>query len=68
VTLAPHTLVIGGSRAWLAWQTGAAVSYYRIAYLLLTRTIGWFVALYLLAGVLVMLSRRRRPVLTPESP
>ena len=66
--LAFASLAIGGSRAWLAWQTGAAVSYYRVAYLLLTRTIGWFVALYLVAGILVMLSRRRRPVLTPESP
>lgn len=66
--IAVASLVIGGSRAWLAWQTGAAVTYYRVAYLLLTRTIGWFVALYLVAGILVMLSRRRRPVLTPESP
>jgi hypothetical protein len=62
------SIVIGGSRAWLAWHTNAATSYYHISYLLLTRTIGWFVALYLVAGILVMLNRRRRPVLTPESP
>ena len=66
--IALASLTIGASRAWLAWQTGAAVTYYHVVYLLLTRTIGWFVALYLVAGVLVMLSRRRRPVLTPESP
>ena len=36
--IALASLAIGGSRAWLAWQTGAAVTYYRVAYLLLTRT------------------------------
>jgi hypothetical protein len=66
-SIALASLTIGVARAWLAWQTGAAVSYYRVAYLLLTRSIGWFAALYLAAGILVM-SSRRRPVLTPESP
>jgi hypothetical protein len=61
------SVLIGVSRAWPAWQLGSA-SYYRLAYLLLTRTIGWFVALYLTAGILVLLRRRRRPVLRPESP
>ncbi len=66
--IALASLIIGVSRAWFAWQAGAATSYYRVAYLLLTRSISWFAALYLVAGVLVLLSRRRRPVLTPESP
>ncbi|MEA3178736.1 MAG: hypothetical protein QOI59_2259 [Gammaproteobacteria bacterium] len=61
------SVLIGISRAWPAWQLGSS-SYYRLAYLLLTRTIGWFVALYLTAGIIVLLSRRRRPVLRPESP
>src|SRR3569833_910506 len=60
------SLASGLSRAWLAWQVGGS-SYYRLSYLLLTRSIGWFVALYLVAGIIVMLSRRR-PMLTPESP
>ncbi len=55
---------IGVSRAFLAWHSGA---YYRLGYLLLTRSIGWFVALYLAAGIVVLLSRRR-PLLRPESP
>jgi len=66
--LAFASLAIGGSRAWAAWNSGIGISYYHAAYLLLTRTIGWFTALYLVAGLLVMLSRRRRPLLTPESP
>lgn len=64
--IAVTSLTIGVSRVWLAWEVGGS-SYYRLAYLLLTRSIGWFVALYLVAGIIVMLSRRR-PVLTPESP
>ena len=66
--LAFGSLAIGGSRAWAAWNSGITISYYRVAYLLLTRTIGWFVALYLVTGIIVLLSRRRRPLLTPESP
>jgi hypothetical protein len=61
------SVLIGVMRAWLASQV-APFSYYRLAYLLLTRTIGCFVVLYLIAGILVLLSRRRRPVLRPESP
>lgn len=35
---------------------------YRIIYLLLTRSIAWFAVLYLIAGTLVMLSRKVEPV------
>ena len=66
--IALASVTIGVYHAWLAWQTNPSISYYRIAYLLLTRSIGWFVALYLMAGILVSSGRRRRPVLTPESP
>lgn len=51
-------LLIGSSRALLAWH---AASYYHLAYLLLTRTIGCFAALYLAAGILALLSRRLEP-------
>jgi uncharacterized membrane protein YfcA len=61
------SLSIGVSRAYLSWNSGSH-SYYHGAYLLLTRTIGWFVALYLTTGILVVLSHRRRPLLRPESP
>ncbi len=61
--IAVVSLLIGVSRAFLAWHAG---TYYHLGYLLLTRTIGWFAALYLAAGILVLLSRR--PVLRPESP
>jgi hypothetical protein len=52
------SLSIGVSRAYLAWN---ASSYYHLGYLLLTRTIGWFAVLYLLAGVVTLLSRRLEP-------
>jgi hypothetical protein len=58
------SLAIGVARALLAWHAG---TYYRLGYLLLTRIIGWFGALYLSAGIVVMLSRRRL-LLKPESP
>jgi uncharacterized membrane protein YfcA len=67
VLLGLASLSIGGSRAFLAWHAGVG-TYYRLAYLLLTRTIGWFAALYLTAGIIVLLTRRRRPALRPESP
>lgn len=51
-------LLIGVSRAVLAWHSG---SYYRLGYLLLTRTIGWLAVLYLAAGIVAMLSRRLEP-------
>jgi hypothetical protein len=35
---------------------------YRIIYLLLTRSIAWFAVLYLLAGMLVMLTRKAEPL------
>jgi len=53
---------IGVSRAFLAWHSGG---YYHLGYLLLTRSIGWFVALYLAAGILVLLGRH--PALRPET-
>ena len=52
-------LLIGVARALLAWH--ATTSYYHLSYLLLTRTIGWFLVLYLLAGVVMLLSRRCEP-------
>jgi hypothetical protein len=64
--IAIASVSIGVSRVLAAWHPG--LTYYHLAYLLLTRTIGWFVALYLTAGVLVLLSRRRRPLLRPEGP
>ncbi len=63
--IAVVSLTIGAGRASMAWHSGG---YYRLGYLLLTRTIGWFVLLYLGAGILVMWNRRRRPMLRPESP
>jgi hypothetical protein len=51
-------LLIGVSRASLAWHSG---SFYFLGYLLLTRTIGWFLVLYVLAGVLTLLTRRLEP-------
>lgn len=52
------SLLIGVSRAYLAWHTG---SYYHLGYLLLTRTIGWFAVLYLAAGLVTLVSRRLEP-------
>jgi hypothetical protein len=57
--VAGSALLIGVSRAFLAWNT--TYSLYHLGYLLLTRTIGWFAALYLVAGVLTLLSRRLEP-------
>jgi Domain of unknown function (DUF4184) len=51
-------LLIGVSRAVMAWH---ASSFYHLAYLLLTRTIGWFAVLYLLAGIVTLLTRRLEP-------
>lgn len=45
-------LLIGVSRAFLAWHSG---SYYRLGYLLLTRTIAWFAVLYLAAGLVALM-------------
>jgi len=56
-------LVIGGIQATRRWELQ---SYYHLAYLLLTRTIAWFAALYLVAGTLVMLNRRAVAEPTPE--
>jgi hypothetical protein len=58
VMISLFALLIGVSRALLSWN---AASYYHLGYLLLTRTIGWFVVLYLLAGILTLLSRRLEP-------
>ncbi|HUI59747.1 MAG TPA: DUF4184 family protein [Steroidobacteraceae bacterium] len=51
-------LLIGVTRAFTIWD---GLSYYHLSYLLLTRTIGWFGALYLLTGVLITLNRRPQP-------
>jgi uncharacterized membrane protein YfcA len=65
------SLLIGVARAFLAWHSGA---YYRLGYLMLTRTIGWFVAFYLAVGIIAVLSRRPVPepaasqAPKPESP
>lgn len=56
--IALAALLIGFARAFLAWHSG---TYYRLGYLLLTRTISWFVALYLAAGIILLLSRRPMP-------
>jgi len=56
------SLLIGVSRAYLAWHTS---SYYHLGFLLLTRTIGWFVVLYLAAGLVTLLSRRLEPAPAP---
>jgi hypothetical protein len=58
-------LIIGGAAlsmgALLVYKVWYVVSYYRLAYLLLTRVIAWFLALYLAAGLLVMINRRPEP-------
>jgi hypothetical protein len=51
--------LIGVSRAFLDWHSG---SYYFLCYLLLTCTIGWFVLLYVAAGMLATYGRRLVPV------
>ena len=51
-------LLIGVSRAIAVWSS---VGYYRLGYLLLTRTIGWFAVLYLAAGLIAMINRRPEP-------
>ena len=56
--IAAASVLIGISRALLEWD---ATSYYHLAYLLLTRTISWFAALYLAAGILALLTRRLEP-------
>jgi hypothetical protein len=58
VTISLVSLLIGVSKAYFAWNSG---SYYHLGYVLLTRTIGWFVVLYLAAGVVTLLSRRLEP-------
>jgi hypothetical protein len=58
VVITVAALAIGFTRAFLAWHAGG---YYRLGYLLLTRSIGWFAALYLSVGVIVLMSRRLDP-------
>jgi hypothetical protein len=58
VTISSVALAIGVWRASLSWHIA---SYYHLGYLLLTRTIGWLAVLYLLAGLLTLLSRRLVP-------
>jgi Domain of unknown function (DUF4184) len=52
-------LLIGVGRAIVAWHAGS--SYYHLGYLLLTRSIGWFLVLYLIVGVLTLLGPGRSP-------
>lgn len=65
VVIGIASLSIGVIRAYLAWHSG---TYYRLGYLLLTRTIGWFAALYLGAGIVVMLGRRSAPEPASQAP
>ncbi len=51
---------IGFTKSLYAWYAG---TYYRMVFILLTFSIRWFMVLLLLAGILVMLSRR--PQLEP---
>src|SRR5262249_5054293 len=58
ITISSVALVIGVWRASLSWHLAR---YYHLGYLGLRRTIGWFAVLYLIAGVLTLLSRRLVP-------
>jgi hypothetical protein len=51
-------LAIGVIRAAVLWD---AVSWYHLAFLLLTRVTSWFMLLYVTAGVAVMINRRVVP-------
>jgi Domain of unknown function (DUF4184) len=51
-------LVIGGARGLLLWHMG---SWYHLAFLLLTRVIGWFGFLYLAGGMAILINRRMVP-------
>lgn len=51
-------LAVGVSKALFAWGNA---SYYHLCYLLLTRSIATFAVLYLIAGILTVLSRRPMP-------
>jgi hypothetical protein len=53
---------VGGLHAYHHWDLA---SYYRLVYLLLTRTIAWFAALYLAVGLAV--SFNKRPVPEPAN-
>jgi hypothetical protein len=59
------SLFTGVARAFLAWHSG---TYYHLGYLLLTRTIGWFVAIYLAVGIIVVLSGRPVPEAASQAP
>jgi hypothetical protein len=51
-------VVVGGLHVYHHWDM---VSYYRLVYLLLTRIIAWFAALYLAMGLAVSFNRRAVP-------
>jgi hypothetical protein len=51
-------IVVGGLHAYHHWDM---VSYYRLTYLLLTRVIAWFGALYLAVGLAVSFNKRAVP-------
>jgi|SRR5579863_3259419 len=44
--------------ALLTWRAWSAAGYYHLGYLMLTRTIAWFMTLYLAAGLLATINRR----------
>jgi hypothetical protein len=52
-------VVVGGSHAFHHWDMGS--SYYKLGFLLLTRTIAWFAALYLAVGLAVSFNKRVIP-------
>jgi hypothetical protein len=54
LTIGVAAVLIGVIRALLVWHFG---TYYHLGYLLLTRTIAWFAALYLAVGLAVMFNR-----------
>jgi hypothetical protein len=58
IGVAAAALAIGGARGLSSWHDG---SYYHLTFLLLTRVIGWFGALYLTAGLAVSINRRPQP-------
>ena len=58
VLIGAVALLIGGVAALRESQSDD-VSLYHWSYLLLTRTIAWFTILYVVAGVTVIVSRRR---------
>jgi hypothetical protein len=55
ILIGAAALVIGGLQAMRYWEFA---TYYHMVYLLLTRTIAWFVALYFVVGAAVFARRK----------